>query len=91
YGMLVLLLTNVALAPFTNTLSRRYEAEADWGALNATRQPGAMQKLMEDFSDTSLGQPDPPEWSQLFFGSHPTLMERIEMAEAWKRERGTAR
>jgi Zn-dependent protease with chaperone function len=86
YGMLVLVLANVAIAPVTNLISRRYEAEADWGALKATRAPGSMQKLMEDFSETSLGQPDPPKWAQIFLGTHPTLMQRIEMAEAWKRE-----
>jgi STE24 endopeptidase len=86
YGMLVLLLANVAIAPVTNLVSRRYEAEADWGALKATRAPGSMEKLMEDFSETSLGQPDPPKWAQIFLGTHPTLMQRIEMAEAWKRE-----
>ncbi|HET7857471.1 MAG TPA: M48 family metalloprotease [Gaiellaceae bacterium] len=91
YGMLVLLLANVAIAPFTNLVSRRYEAEADWGALKATRDPRSMEKLMQDFSETSLGQPDPPEWSQLFFGTHPTLMQRIEMAEAWKREQRGSR
>jgi Zn-dependent protease with chaperone function len=49
-----------------------------------------MQKLMEGFSETSLGQPDPPLWSRIFFGTHPTLMQRIEMAEAWKREQAGA-
>jgi STE24 endopeptidase len=90
YGMLVLLLANVAIAPLTNLVSRRYEAEADWGALKATRDPASMEKLMEDFSETSLGQPDPPLWSRIFFGTHPTLMQRIEMAEAWKREQSGA-
>lgn len=91
YGMLVLLVVNVALAPVTNVTYRRYEAEADWGALNATRDPASMEELMEQFADTSLAQPDPPEWAQVFLGTHPTLMERIEMAEAWKRERGASR
>jgi STE24 endopeptidase len=90
YGALVLVLANVAIAPVTNLVSRRYEAEADWGALKATRDPDSMQKLMEGFSETSLGQPDPPKWARIFFGTHPTLMQRIEMAEAWKRERGSA-
>jgi STE24 endopeptidase len=90
YGLLVVLLANVAIAPFTNLVSRRYEAEADWGALKATRDAASMQKLMEGFSETSLGQPDPPLWSRIFFGTHPTLMQRIEMAEAWKREQAGA-
>ena len=38
---------------------------------------------MQQFADTSLQQPDPPTWSYLFFDTHPTLMQRIAMAEAW--------
>jgi STE24 endopeptidase len=84
YGVLVLVVLNLALLPLSNVISRRYEAEADWIALQATRDPEAAQGLFEGFSDTSLHQPDPPGWFGLFFGSHPTLMERIEMAEAWQ-------
>jgi Zn-dependent protease with chaperone function len=90
YGMLVLLLANIAIAPITNLVSRRYEAEADWGSLKATRDAASMQRLMEHFSETSLAQPNPPEWAHLFLDTHPTLMQRIEMAEAWKREQASA-
>ena len=87
FAALVLVLVNLVLAPVTNVISRRYEAEADWGALKATNEAGAAESLFEKFSETSLGQPDPPEWAHLFFDTHPTLLERIQMAEAWKRER----
>jgi STE24 endopeptidase len=84
YGALVLLLLTVAITPLTNVVSRRFEAEADWSALKAARDPSAQAKLFQQFAATSLQQPDPPTWSYLFFDTHPTLMQRIAMAEAWK-------
>ena len=85
--MLVLLLLNVALTPITNVVSRRYEGEADWSALVADKSPDAQKQLFQEFAKTSLEQPNPPTWSYLFFDTHPTLMQRIAMAQAWK-ERG---
>jgi STE24 endopeptidase len=86
YGLLVLFLLNVALAPASNVISRRVEAEADWTALEAARDPDSQQHLFEKFSETSLQQPNPPTWSYVFFETHPTLMQRIAMADAWKRD-----
>ena len=85
FGVLVLLLLNLALTPAVNVISRRYEAEADWSALRAARDPDAQRTLFEKFSKTSLEQPDPPAWAYLFLENHPTLMQRIAMAEAWKK------
>jgi STE24 endopeptidase len=85
YGALVLVVINLALLPLSNEISRRYEAEADWTALRATDDPEAAQGLFEGFAKEGLSQPDPPKWWHVYFGSHPTLLQRIEMAEAWKR------
>jgi STE24 endopeptidase len=87
YGVLVLLLLNVALTPVTNAVSRRYEGEADWSALRAAKDPAAQKELFRQFAETSLEQPNPPTWSYLFFENHPTLMQRIAMAEAWQQRR----
>jgi STE24 endopeptidase len=84
YGALVLVLLNIAIMPLTNVVSRRYESEADWSALRAANSPAAQKKLMQQFAETSLQQPDPPTWSYLFFDTHPTLMQRIAMAQAWQ-------
>jgi STE24 endopeptidase len=84
YGALVLVLLNIAITPLTNVVSRRYESEADWSALKAAKDPAAQKKLMQQFAETSLQQPDPPTWSYIFFDTHPTLMQRIAMAQAWE-------
>jgi len=88
YGFLVLLLLQVALSPAQNVVSRHVEAEADWIALEATRDPDSARGLFEKFADTSLSHPNPPTWAYLFLDTHPTHMQRIAMAEAWKRENG---
>src|SRR5580765_2183111 len=84
FGALVLVLLNIAITPLTNVVSRRYEGEADWSALKAAKSPAAQKKLMQQFAETSLQQPNPPTWSYIFFDTHPTLMQRIAMAQAWE-------
>jgi Zn-dependent protease with chaperone function len=43
---------------------------------------------MQSFTQTSLAQPDPPGWSYVVLDSHPTIMQRIALANAWEaRER----
>lgn len=67
----------LALLPFANAVSRRYEAEADWVALRATGDPAAARALLERFVDTNLADPSPPAWSRIVLGTHPSIEERI--------------
>ena len=96
FGLLVLVVIQLALLPASNLVSRRYEAEADWIALQATRDAASARRLFERFSRTSLGQPDPPTWSYVLLDTHPTTMQRIALAESFAarnsldRERGRA-
>jgi STE24 endopeptidase len=85
YGVLVLVLLQLTFTPAQNVVSRHVEAEADWVALEITRDPASARGLFEKFSQTSLAQPNPPTWSYVFLDTHPTMMQRIAMAEAWKR------
>jgi Zn-dependent protease with chaperone function len=80
-ALLVLSVVALVVAPFVNAVSRRYEAEADWHALRATHDPASAQKLFENFARTSLADPDPPLLDYLWLENHPTLMQRIAMAE----------
>lgn len=85
-AILILTVLGLATAPLQNAVSRRYEAEADWRALNATHDPASARKLFESFERTSLEQPSPPLLDYLWLENHPTLMQRIAMAERWKEE-----
>ena len=67
--------------PFENAVSRRYEAEADWRALQATHDPAATTALFAHFEQTSLEEPNPPRWAYVLLENHPTLAQRIAMAE----------
>jgi STE24 endopeptidase len=86
-ALLVVAILQLATAPLANHISRRMEAEADWKALQVTRDPGALEGLMRGFSETSLGDPDPPGWVQLMLGTHPTLADRVAMARAFAERR----
>jgi STE24 endopeptidase len=81
-ALLVVALVQLAALPLTNAVSRRYEAEADWTALRTTRDPAAARGLFVGFARTSLQQPDPPGWAHVLLDDHPTLVQRVEQAEA---------
>jgi len=87
-ALLVGYLFFLATLPLQNAVSRRYEAEADWLALTATRDPEAAIGLERGFVVTAIGDPDPPAWVRVALGTHPTVMQRIAMAEAFRRTRG---
>ena len=82
-ALLVAAIFQLAVAPAQNVVSRRSEAEADWKALQTTRDPPAAEGLFREFSETSLGDPSPPTWAYVFLQTHPTLAQRVEMARAW--------
>lgn len=88
-GLLVALLFYLGTLPLQNLVSRRYEAEADWLALQATRDPEGAVGLERRFVTTSLADTTPPGWVTFWFGTHPPALERIAMARIFSaRTRG---
>ncbi len=85
--LLLLVAVQLVVAPLYNVISRRYEQEADWTALQATRDPASATELFRRFATTSLGDPNPPAWAHILLGTHPTTIERIEMAESFAERR----
>jgi STE24 endopeptidase len=81
---LVLLLLQVATLPAVNAITRRYEREADREGLLLTRDPAAAEALYRRFARTGLSDPDPPLLLHLLLDTHPTLVERIETARAFR-------
>ena len=82
-GLLSALTVSLITLPVQNAVSRRYEAEADWLALTATRDPKSAIGLDRRLVLTSLGDPDPPGWAKIVLSTHPPAIERIAMAEAF--------
>jgi STE24 endopeptidase len=75
----------LAVTPFTNAVSRRYEAEADWVGLRGTQDPQAAKGLFKGFVRVDLADPSPPAWVHVFLDNHPTLLTRVEQADAFAR------
>jgi Zn-dependent protease with chaperone function len=73
----------LAITPFTNAVSRRYEAEADWVGLQGTQDPQAAKGLFKGFVKADLQDPSPPGWVHVFLDDHPTALTRVEQAEAF--------
>jgi len=87
---LVLALVAVATlmtSPVQNGISRRIETRADVDALRATDDPEAFIELQKQLSRTSLSDPTPPPLSQFWFGSHPTTLQRVALAERFAEPR----
>ncbi len=82
-ALLVLVVLQIAATPAQNAVTRHYEAEADWVALQATRDPSGAVDTFAELAKTTLSDPDPPAWTQFLESTHPTIMQRIEMAVEW--------
>ncbi len=83
-ALLVFVLIGLLTAPFQGLVTRRMEAEADWVALRTTERPVTAQHLFQRLAVTSRAQPEPPAWAHVLLDNHPTIMQRIEMSEAWR-------
>ena len=66
--------------PVQNTISRQIETRADVTALRTTKDAGAFVTLQRELALSSLSDPTPASWSQFWFGSHPTVLQRISLA-----------
>lgn len=84
FALLVSFVLSLLAMPLENVVSRRYEAEADWLALKATRDPSAAREAFRSFTRVDLAQPSPPLWSYVFIDDHPTVMQRLAMTRAWE-------
>jgi STE24 endopeptidase len=68
-------------APLVHAVSRAYEREADWIALQLTADPQAAIDFRVRTRELRRGDVDPPVLTQLWFGTHPTPQERVGMAQ----------
>jgi STE24 endopeptidase len=72
----------VLAAPVENAISRQIETRADVDGLKATGDPVAFVAMQRDLALAARADPTPPAWSQWWFGSHPTALQRIAVAKA---------
>jgi len=89
-GLLLLLLAvgTLVSTPVQNAVSRRIEARADLHALDLTADPQSFEAVQRELGVANLSEPDPPAVWQWWFGSHPTVPQRIAFAEDWTKVHG---
>ncbi len=80
--MLYLSLFGLLLMPLTNSISRRYEYQADAYALKTTGNIEAFVSTMEKLAAINLADKEPHPVVEFFFYSHPSIKRRIEAARA---------
>jgi STE24 endopeptidase len=84
-SLLAVVVLGLLATPLQNVISRHMEAEADWMALRTTRDPMGAIELFRSFVPTTLDEPSPSTFDYLMLENHPTIAQRIAMAEAWRR------
>jgi STE24 endopeptidase len=83
-ALFVVVALQLLALPVLNTIGRHAEGEADWVALETTRDPEGARDLFRHFTTDGLADPTPPGWSYLLMDTHPSIAERIAMANAWE-------
>ncbi len=78
--MLFISLFLIVQSPIENAISRTLEHRADAFGLRLTHLNAATARLMVGFAERDYSDPDPPKLLHFWFGSHPTLNERIAFA-----------
>ncbi len=73
--------------PIEGAISRRMEAQADWIALELSRDPDTFLRMTRRLARANLAPVTQPSWIVRWFYTHPPVLERIGMAEFW-REKG---
>ena len=87
-GLFVFVGLSLLALPLQSAIGRHLEAEADWVALETTDDPDAARSLFEKFATEARTDPDPPTWAFVVAETHPTVMERLAMVEAWEARGG---
>jgi Zn-dependent protease with chaperone function len=67
-----------------NQLSRRIERRTDAFALELTDAPEPFIGFEKRITVQNVAEPDSPRWAELLFGTHPTTLERIGAAVAFR-------
>jgi STE24 endopeptidase len=68
-----------------NAMSRRVEASADSYSLHLYGHSAAFIGMQRKLSVQNVADPDPPDWVEFLFGTHPKTVDRIGYALTWSR------
>jgi STE24 endopeptidase len=74
--------------PVVNVVSRQVELAADARALELSSEAEQLIRTTRAFTVRDLSAPDPPILLHRYYGTHPSVGQRIRYAVAWAEERG---
>lgn len=71
--------------PIENAISRSFERQADATALTLAGRPEVFVAAEQRLARDNIINVAPPPWNVWLFASHPTPVQRIDMAHQWER------
>ncbi len=85
--LLAVALVGPTVTVASNQLSRAVERSADAFSLELTHDPGTFEAFQRKIAISNVADPDPPAVLTFLLGTHPPTIERIGLAEAFRRSR----
>lgn len=82
--MLLIFLGQWLARPIENQISRRFERQADWRALELIDNPQFAMECEKRMAIDNQANVAPSPWNSWMFSTHPSTVERIETAKSWK-------
>jgi STE24 endopeptidase len=86
--LLVFALCSTVAKPVSAAFSRERERAADLYGLELTRNPDAFASMLVKAARVNKMDPDPPLWVTLKSRSQPTIRQRLDFVEAFKKTNG---
>ncbi len=86
--LLTLFILSLLSLPIQTGVSRYFERQADWTALELTRNPQAFIRSEVDLARSNLADLNPPRVLVWLLYTHPPVAERIRMAESFETKTG---
>jgi STE24 endopeptidase len=83
---LAAMLVGTPVTAVANRLSRRIEARTDDFALRLTNAPEPFIGFEKRITVKNIAEPEPPGWAEVLFGTHPTTLQRIGAAVAFREQ-----
>lgn len=83
---LALTLVTLLLSVPGNLLSRQIELNADYESIALTGDPAALAGLQLRLAGSNLSDPAPPSVWQFLFGTHPSTLDRLALANGMRVE-----
>ncbi|MGH7409818.1 MAG: M48 family metallopeptidase [Candidatus Methylomirabilis sp.] len=82
--LLSFFILNIATMPIQQAISRAFERQADLESLHLTNNPDAFIAAEITLARSNLADIEPPQAIVWFLYTHPPVLERIAMAEAFR-------